>query len=387
MTTKGDDHTQRIRVALAITELEIGGAERCLVNLATRMDRSRFDVAVYSLAPPPESGRGQLVEQLEAAGIPVHFIGVRSRWQLWTAVARLRKLLAQQSPHLLQTFLFHANVVGPIAAQGKRKTVVVTGIRVADPTVWRMHVERLAAHAVDRIVCVSQSVAQFVQSRMGLAARKLVVIPNGIDLSRYPAESAADLSQFGIKPTRRTIVYVGRLDRQKGTDWLVELSPRLLDKLPDHDLLLVGDGPQRRWLEMLAASQACAGRIHFAGWRPDITEILKRCDLVILPSRWEGMPNAVLEAMASGLPVVATQVAGVHELLGPLAERQTVAPNDANSLIAKVVNIAQDRALADSLGRQNQLRVTEHFCLGRMISTYERLYESLVSMAESRVLR
>src|SRR6185369_802758 len=118
-----------------ITELEFGGAEQALVNLATGLNRERFSPMVYSLKPRPKNDL--LVQRLVEAKIPVHFLELRSRWQFFSALSRLTHLFLQQQPQIVQSFLFHANVVATLAAQRAKVPRMVTGIRVADPSTWR----------------------------------------------------------------------------------------------------------------------------------------------------------------------------------------------------------------------------------------------------------
>ena len=362
----------------------MGGAERCLVNLATGLDPHRFAPVVYSLAPRPEGRQAELVAMLEAAQTPVRFANVDASWHLLAALRRFRRWLSEQSPHILQTFLFHANVVGALAARRRGEPAVVTGIRVADPSRWRQFVERALIGRVERIVCVSQSVADLAATVGKLPRDKLVVIPNGLDIQRYPAEKAADLTQFGVPAGSRTILYAGRLHPQKGLDWMLRLTPPLLDQLPDCRLLIVGDGPQQAELQRLCRNLGIAERIHFAGWRPDLAEILRGCALLVLPSRWEGMPNVLMEAMASGLPIVATRAPGVEELLGPLADRQAVPLGAAEAFVSKIVWMLQNPRKAADLGNQNRRRVSQHYTIRRMIASYEQLYESLANRPPRR---
>ena len=371
---------EKLRLALATTELAVGGAERCLVNLAIGLDRARFEPVVYSLAPPPAPQRAELVRQLEAAGVPVHFIGTPKSWQFSLAVRRMARLLAEQAPHVLQTFLFHANTVGVLAGHRAGVPQVITGIRVSDPRRWRHWLERRLSKRVHRIVCVSESVAEFSRTRGGLSTEKIVVIPNGLDVAAYDAAAPADLSPLGILAERSLIACVGRLDRQKGIDWLLQLAPRFLAELPDHDLLIVGDGPDRSALESQAKHIEPRGRIFFAGWQADVPAILRRSALLVLPSRWEGMPNVLLEAMAARLPVVATRVEGVAEILGPIAAEQAVAPGDDAAFVRQVVALARPgNGRGAELGLENHRRVAEHFSSEAMIRAYAALYEECVS--------
>lgn len=369
----------KIRVALCITELDVGGAERALVELATRLDRARVDSAVYCLQPRPPSDEASCVPPLEAAGIKVHCLGARRGWQIPGALSRLRRLLIEQKPDVVQTFLFHANVIGRIAARRAGVRRVVSGIRVAERhSRWHLWIDRLTAGLVDRYVCVSQAVARFSAERAGLPADRLVVIPNGIDARRYPAERPADLDSCGLRAGRRVVTYVGRLDRQKGVRWLLETAPLWLERLPDCDLLLVGRGPEQGALEVACRERGISDRVHLAGWRNDVPEVLAASHLLVLPSVWEGMPNVVLQAMASRLPVLATDVEGVRELLGPAAEAQVVRYGDTETFGEKLVAIMSDRTFASELGRQNRLRAASEFTLDGMVTAYEDLWESLV---------
>jgi len=366
-----------IPVALCITELEVGGAERCLVELATRLDRERFRPSVYVLAPPP--GDRGCVSALEAVGVDVRFLGIKRKTQLPLAVGRLACLLKRQKPRLVQSFLFHANIVGRLAARLSGVPVVVSGIRVAERrSRWPLWVDRATDRLVARHVCVSRAVARFAETEGRLPPEKLVVIPNGIDLGRYPAPQPADLGDEGISPERRLVTYVGRLDSQKGLAWLMDTAPAWLGRVAECDLVLVGRGPERATLEDTAARQGIAGRVHFLGFRADIAQILARSELLVLPSRWEGMPNVVLEAMASRLPVVATDVEGVAELLGPGAAAQTVPFGASEALAEKIVGLLGDGQMATQLGRENRLRVEAHFGIERMVSAYESLWTDLV---------
>jgi glycosyltransferase involved in cell wall biosynthesis len=366
-----------IRLALVITELDVGGAERCLANLAARLDQRRFLPIVYCLAPRPSDDR--LVEQLRAARVPVEFLGARSWRAFFAAKARLRQRLAVQSPHVLQTFLFHANVLGPLAAASAPPPRIVLGVRVADPSPWRRWLESRLMHRADRVVCVSRSVAAIVGAKTRVAPEKLVVIPNGLEESAFASTPAADLRPLGVAENRRVLLFVGRLHRQKGLDWLLAILPSIFGQLPDHDLLLVGEGPQRAMLQRMARSPNLRDRVHFVGRRDDVLALLRACDVLLLPSRWEGMPNVVLEAMAAGRPVVASRVEGVAELLGDDgADLQSVEPGDAAAFITRVVSFAQNAALAGQAGIGNQRRAATQFRLADMVARYETLYESLV---------
>ena len=367
-----------VPIAFCITELEFGGAERMLVELATRLDRTRFAPAVYSLAARPRPGRDQLPQRLEASGIEVHFLGGESIVHVPRVIRTLTGMLRAQRPAILQTFLWHANTLGIFAGRRAGVEHLLTSIRVAERRRnLRGWAARRTSHLVERHVCVSRAVAHFAAREMHLPAERLVVIPNGVDLTQFPAPPL-DLTTLGLAAGRRALLFVGRLSPQKRPDWLIDQLSTLLAQLPEHNLLIVGRGRQRAALEAQAAALDIAARVHFLGWRSDVAALLAASDLLLLPSAAEGMPNVVLEAMASHKPVVATDVEGILELLGEQAGPQVVARDDAASFVRQAVLLASDAALAAALGGQNRARAAEKFSLLSMVQSYEHLYASLL---------
>ncbi|MEN6557266.1 MAG: glycosyltransferase [Thermoguttaceae bacterium] len=367
-----------IPIALCITELDLGGAERCLTELAVRMDRRRFTPTVYCLGPQPTDAQNSCLPRLEAAGVPTYCLGGHAPWQFPAIVRRLKRLLLSKKPQIAQTFLFHANVVGRIASRRAGVPIVVSGIRVAEhQAAWHLWLDRWTESWADRYVCVSQSVADFSSTRGGIPAEKLVVIPNGVDPDVFPAKTPVDLATLGIAPGRRLATFIGRLEPQKGVDWLLNTAKTWLSQLPDCDLLVVGEGPLRPKLEAICRNLRLTDRVHLVGRRTDVPAILAASQLLVLPSRWEGMPNVVLEAMASSLPVVATQVEGVAELLGPLSDRQLVAQGDSQAWTARIADFLLHPDVAAAVGQENRRRVEQNFTISRIVAAYEDLWQRL----------
>lgn len=368
-----------LKIALCITDLDVGGAERALVQLATGLDRDRFEPVVYCLGPRPPRDDASCVPPLEAAGIEVHCLGAAASRQILPVASQLKRFFNAHRPDVVQSFLFHANLVSRIAAWRAGVRPVVAGIRVAEPRRWHLWADRWTGSLVDRYVAVSESVARFSAERAGLPAEKIVVIPNGVDPARYPAEHAAAPASLGVAEGRRLVTFIGRLDPQKGVRWLIDSAPAWLAEAADCDLVLVGDGPERATLERQAAELGIADRVHLVGWRADVPEILAASQLLVLPSRWEGMPNVVLEAMASRLPVVASDVEGVRELLGPNADGQVVAFGDSGGLAKRILEFLADRSLAEEMGRRNRRRIEEQFTVERVVEAYQGLWQSLAT--------
>src|SRR5262249_41667847 len=185
-------------------------------------------------------------------------------------------------------------------------------------------------------------------------AEKLVVIPNGVDLSRWQAPNDCAANALHLAPGRRGIVFVGRLDKQKGLEPFFHELVAIFRSLPEHDLVLIGDGPLRPTLERLATRLRLASRVRFLGWHPDAAPFIAAADILVLPSRWEGMPNVVLEAMAAGKPVVATQAEGTVELLGIASQEQTASVGHCAGFRHRLVEIGKNPKLAADLGQKNR---------------------------------
>lgn len=364
-------------ICFLITELDIGGAERALVKIATGLPRERWTPSVICL-----SGRGPLAEPLEAAGVPVTCLGANRVFRpggLWKATVGLTRELRRQQPRILQTFLFHANIAGRLAAWRADVPHVLSGIRVADRRgLWRLAVDRWTERFVEKHVCVSRGVADFCVRESGLSEEKIVVIPNGVDVEKYRDAEPTDLSELGIPADAEVVLAVGRLDLQKDPLLLLNAVGRIADARPKLHLLFVGDGPLRGQIEETAWRLGMESRVHLTGWRPEIPQFLKAATLFVLPSRWEGMPNVVLEAAAAGVPIVATGTEGVREIIEPGRTGTLVKTGDTEGLAEAISTALRDRSLPLQMAETLQREVTERFTWDSVVAQYDRLYESLV---------
>lgn len=363
------------RLALVITELGVGGAEKCVSLLAAGIRDHGLEPEVISLAPPPPPDYSQLVKQLEAANVPLHFLCVRHATQIFQAVKTLTRILKRIQPSILQSFLFHANIVSALAARRAHVPRVFAGLRVAEPATCRWGMLRLASSRFEKFVCVSESVAKFAAVQ-GLSASQLTVIPNGIDLEQTLQRPGVDLQTLGISANRRTLLCVARFEPQKGIDWLLQQIPTIFQRLPEFDLILVGTGSQWESVRQQMVNHPWANRVHLLGQRDDVLELMKASDLVVIPSRWEGMPNVLLEAMACERPVVAHRVHGISEVLGQLADQQTVALDQPNAFVQQIVTLCSNRDQSQLLGRMNYQRIQEKFTADRIFAAYAALYQS-----------
>ncbi len=361
----------RLRLLLLITGLGLGGAEKAVFTLATGLDRSRFDVRVACLLD-----RGPYAERLEAAGIPVHALAMSGRTDVG-AFWRLRALLRQHRPAILHTFLFHANLLGRFAAWSAGTPVRISSVRVCEEErpshLWW---DRWTQGLIHAETCVGEAVRRFTRERARIRDDRLVVIANAVQAQAPTPDARVRLRQADRLEEQDVLVLgVGRLDTQKAPEDLVRAT--LAVAAPPLRLWIAGTGPRE---ETLRAALACADagdRARLLGRRTDVPDLLAAADVFALASRWEGMPNAVLEAMAAGLPVVATAVGGTTDLVLDGETGFLVPPGDLVAFSDRLRRLALDPALRRKLGEAGRARAESCFGIPRFLAAHATLYERL----------
>ncbi len=370
-----------MRIDLIITELRVGGAERCLTELALGLVKNEDQVRVISIAPLPAPGsRNALVERLNEAGIQPLSLDCPSGLSGFRAIGKLTQLLREDPPDVVQSFLYHANVIAGFATKRAKSKVHVGGVRVAEKRPLRLWLERRVLQRMRGVTCVSQSVADFVKQELRPKPSCFVrVIHNGLDVARFENATPMDRSEWGFSPAQRLLLVLGRFHPQKGIDWLLQQAPTILAEIPEAALLFVGEGPLRSSVERTCAGLP-SGRCKVLPWEKRVPELLKAADALLLPSRYEGLPNVVLEAMGAGLPVVAAKVEGVAELLGPQTAPQTFAWGNAGEFLTRLKQILSDRELRSQVIASNRLRARDEFSVTRMVKDYRDFYYGLHGM-------
>ncbi len=360
---------------MIIPTLDRGGAEKQLSLLATGLPRDRFDVhvAVLTRTGPLEAG-------LQVAGIPVHFIHKRGKFDP-LAWRRLRRLILDLKPDVVHTWLFAGNSYGRSAALAAGVKCIIGGERCVDP--WKhwyqFAIDRWLAKRSACIATNSAGVRDFYVEH-GIAADKFVVIPNGVEVvSPPPLSREKFLAECKLPPNARLIAAVGRLWPQKRLKDLIWGADLLKCVHDDPHLLIIGDGPQRYHLERFTRQCEIEDRVHFLGERSDVPQILPLCECLWLGSGYEGQPNAVMEAMAAGLPVIATDIAGNRELVVPEETGYLVTAGDRAAFARWTLVLLKDEEQRKRMGVAGKNRIEQEFSVSQMIGRYAELYDRLVS--------
>ena len=366
-----------LNVLQLIPTLDRSGAEKQMVLLAKGLPRDRFRVEVAAL-----TRLGPLASDLAAAGVPVTLIGKRFKVDP-LALGRLTRFLRAKRFDVVQTWIYAADTYGRVAAHRAGVPVVVTAEMAVD--LWKGRsgraVDRFLARWTDRVVGNSRAVVDFYRDDVGIPADKLAMIPSGIadDEVAPDVDPAAVRSELGLPPGCPLAIFVGRLAEQKGVGDLVAALDLLQHVRPDLRTLIVGDGPLRGRLEADARAFRLLddGRATFLGHRADVPRLLAASDVLVLPSRYEGMPNVVLEAMRWGKPVVATAAPGTTEVVVDEATGLLVPLRDPVALARAIRRVVADPDLARRLGEAGRARVEAEFGVDRMVDRFAALYEEV----------
>jgi glycosyltransferase involved in cell wall biosynthesis len=363
-----------IRLLHIIPTLVRGGAEKQLVLLAGGLPRDEFDVHVAVL-----THSGPLEESLRRTGIPLTLIG--KRWKLdplsyW----RLRQHITRLKPDIVHTWLFAANSYGRQAAISAGVKRIVAGERCIDPwkSAWQLTIDRALAKRTDRIVTNSTGVKEFYVSR-GLPAEKFAIIPNGIapsSVNEPPAREAL-LAELNLPAHSRLIGAVGRLWPQKRIKDLIWAADLLKSTRDDTHLLIIGDGPQRERLIRYREQNHITDRVHFLGERDDVPQLMPHFDALWLGSEYEGQSNAIMEAMAAGIPVVATDIAGNRDLVVEGVTGYLVPLGDRFEFTRRTHWLLDDESLRRRLGEAGRQRVLSEFTVENMVARHAALYREL----------
>lgn len=331
-----------MRVLHLISSAGWYGAENAVVNLAAASRSLGCDCRVGVLRNVRNS-HVEVAEASQARGIPAEIFDCRGRLD-FSAAGGLRRYLRGEGIELLHVHGYKAATYACAASAGIRVPLVATchtGVERPELT-WPLRLygaleRRLLAH-MRRVVGVSPAIAEELRAR-GIEPRRVAMVANGVDSARFDGPRRG----FDELPAgARVVGMVGRLIREKGPYCLLDAARRVLDRVPDAYFVFVGDGPERDALLQRAAELGVAGRVRMAGVRGDMPGVYASLEVFTLPSFSEGMPMTVLEAMAAGVPVVATRVGAIPELLQPFGAPFLCAPGDAEGLAA-----ALSRALLD----------------------------------------
>jgi glycosyltransferase involved in cell wall biosynthesis len=352
----------RRRILLLITDLEIGGTPTVVRELAARLhEPGRVHVEVACLA-----GEGPVADQIRAKGVHVTALGARSPRDA-RVLHRLNVLLGTRLIDTCFSFLVHANVAAAAASLFKRDVRYLQSVQTTQrfPR-WHWLAGRIAHHAAHRVVVPSPSVAGAVERWSGVPSDKITVIPNAID--------AEDFASIARKRSngKFTVGFIGRLDPVKRIPDLLKAVASLPDEF---ELKIFGDGPERADLESQIRNpqSAIRNRVTLAGTIPSPKDALSQIDALVLPSEAEGFGLVLIEAMAAGIPVVATNAPGIRDVVTNDVDGLLVGIGSPSQLAEALRRLRRDSALRDRLTKAGRQTVATRYAWPAVLAAYRKL--------------
>lgn len=370
-----------IRVMQVLPDFGPGGAERVAAGLLMHLDASEFSVSAASLYPFRGSG---IDDELRRRGVPVTYLGKR-RGPDPRMYARMSDVLTRFRPHVVHTHLYVLRYLLPVMLMHRVPVMVHTVHTLAEREIepharW---ISRVAWRAGVTPVTIARAVDASFERLYGFKAPAM--IPNGIHVAAY-AEAAVPRevwrSAHGFQPDETVYLCVGRLVVQKNHALLLRAFARSAEAHANARLAIIGEGEQRAALEAQAAALGIAARVRFLGIRRDVPDAMAAADAFVLPSDYEGNPLSVMEAMAAGLPVVATAVGGVPELVEDGRHGFLVPAGDADALAGAMSRLAADGGMRATMALHARERAAREFGVQQMAEAYANLYRRLVSRRE-----
>jgi glycosyltransferase involved in cell wall biosynthesis len=363
-----------IRIVYIIDSLRLGGAERHLHRLLQQAGRSgNWQASVYCL-----DRRGPVIEAIENLGIPV--VGGRKQWskspaRIIRSVLALRSYLRSERPTIVHCYLPTAGLLGAIAAR-------LTGIPYVITTRRTVHINhgfrllryRIVTRIMDRLSDTVIAVCEAAREqavREGTPPSKIVTVYN----SASQPQSAANVKDLSVD--NMIIGSVGSLHRDKGHRYLLEAIPFVVKEVPKAKFVVVGDGPERAYLESRAIELGIGSHLTFLGQRSDVAELMPQFDVLVQPSLREGLPNAVLEASALGMAIVATAVGGVPEIIEHGRTGLLVTPGSSDEIGRALVRLAEDARLRETLESEARAMSATRFSPEKEFEKTNAIYRQL----------
>ena len=370
----------KIKVLRIISSLPIGGVEKTLLSLLPRLNKEGFDVSICCLYK-----RGDLAKEMENAGIPVHFIGMRSRidfdLKYFNGIRKLVDFLKREKIDIVHTHMYKANIPGRIAALLARVPVIIANEHNIDN--WKspsqFYIDRILANFTSKIIVVSDAVRKFYIEK-GIPADKITTIYNGIEINKFKKgiDIKTKKKELGIPLSHFVVGTVGRIELQKGHKYLIDAAFIVKKKIPKVKFLIVGGGSLKAKLKRYAKEKGLEKEVIFTGKRKDIPEILSVMDVFLLPSLREGFSIALLEAMASGKGVVVTNVGSNSEIVSDGENGFIIPTNNSDILAVRIIEILKNQELRNKIGENSQKKV-EDFSIDRMLKETVELYKETLN--------
>lgn len=369
-----------VPVAYFIDHLKVGGAQRHLIEVLRHLDRRRFAPQVWTLR-----GEGELIAEAEQLGLSVRSFGLGARLQeahTFPLFRRAVRSLRQDGVQLLHCYLSFANIVGTLLAACARIPVLLVSKRSLDT--YQRRIEAWSHWAVnrfaDKVIANADAVREFVIRTEGCPAHKIIVIPNGIN-DEFAANGVRDRERalLGFGPQTRVVGTLGRLAWKKGQEYFLRAAAEIARCEQDVTFVLVGDGPLRTQLEAQAHSLGIASRVKFLGQRLDSQAVISMFDIFVLPSVIEGMPNALLEAMALEKPVVVTNAGGNAEVVAHGETGLVVATRQSGEMAQAILQLLRDQALAQQFAQAARQFVHQRFSFRHTLHAMESLYTKMLT--------
>ena len=364
------------KIAHAIYSLMIGGSEVLAWRIAKAFLRSgRYDCSLYAV----DRG-GPLGSALSADGIKYRVFSRKSRVDL----KLLGSLVAHMRADKIQ--LVHTHHIAQLLYAGLAARLVGAKVVHTEHDFYSLShrrgiqiLLRVLSKMADVVTGVSDPVSCFLRDQVGIPSQKIMTIQNGIDISAYLGATPIARSEWGWSHTDVVVGCVARLEPEKGVAILLEAFRLVLMRQPNAKLLIAGDGGERAHLKSAAGRLGLNGSVQFLGSRSDIPEVLATCDVIAVPSIQEGLPMALLEAMASGKAVVATGVGSIPDVIRDGGSGILVPPASAKSLAQALTGLVDNQSKRQEMGVEASKVVEERYSFNRMLQTYDSLYQTLVS--------
>jgi len=368
-----------ITIMQLINTYSFGGAEKLVFDLATRLDKGKFNVLICSIVKREGKAAAQLCKDLESCGVRVLSLNKPPNKKRLNAIIRLCKYLRENHINILHTHCSSPDFYGKLAAIMSPTQTVFSTIHTIKG--GNDFYQSLLNYSTTKYIAISKTVERYAICELRIPSEKIEVIYNAVDINKFKSLSTdkkSKLRELAIVNAKKIVTNIGNIREAKGQIYLIEAARLVLNEFADTHFIIVGD-------DLLEPELAChlkkeveiAGmqdKISFIGMRSDIPEILSITDLFVLPSLREGLPLALLEAMATGIPVIATSVGSNPEIVTDGINGFLVPPKDSDALAQKINEALLNMERAKRLGREGQNTVERSFTVEQMVNKYEQLY-------------